>query len=164
MRATQSQIMPHEPLSIDVPYPYPTENYSHLIFGVATNYDRMVDSLPGFSHWLSGTEAQLLVVLTDEEGGPRPKNRISSLRSLCESSGIDVKIIPRRDQTLGVSQYHFGILTDLLEAAAPRTRWIAIIDDDTFFPSGYIAWIKSCRSTIAPCPRGLVRSRKISMS
>ncbi len=136
-RCQEVQLPSCEPLLLDVPYPYPAATYPHLQFGVATDYDRLVQSLPGFTHWLSGTGARLLAIIVDEDGGPNARQRISDLVSLYASHGIDFKAMPRRDQTLGVSQNHFTIISELLETATSDTKWLGVIDDDTFFPSLY---------------------------
>lgn len=160
---------PCETLVLDVPFPYPIpssstkNNYSHLLFGVASSHGRMMNALDGFEHWLGGTEAQLIAIVQDEDGGvdvddwpeeeELPSNtklgvgktatqlaNLATLETAYHARGIRLRALPPQHRLARtVVQNHFAVLMTLLEAATPdtNTKWLSIVDDDTFFPSLY---------------------------
>ncbi|KAH8887139.1 hypothetical protein GQ53DRAFT_796379 [Thozetella sp. PMI_491] len=133
------KLPPCETLELRVPYPYPRQAYADIIFGVASNYDRLQDrhSLDGFAHWLSGTEAKLVAIVMDVGDSPQETARLATLRSLYESRGINLEPIAPRNKALSVAHNHFAILGEMLQVATEDTRWFGLVDDDTFFPSLY---------------------------
>ncbi|KAK5659209.1 hypothetical protein OQA88_1300 [Cercophora sp. LCS_1] len=135
---------PCEPITLHVPSPYPGQQYRHLLFGVATTYDRLNDSLPEFSHWLSGTGARLLAIVADAT----PTTNLSALTRLYQSHSINATFIPptiqerinRPSETgtgpIPIEHHHFLLVRALHGLVEPgTTHWLSIIDDDTFFPS-----------------------------
>lgn len=126
--------MPCEPIDLQVPPPYPTREYTEFTFGVATSFERLIDSIPQFSHWLSGSGARLVAVVVDlkDHGGD-----IGYLKSLYKDYDIDLVVSGPFHESLGVNEQHFTIVRDLLKHMTPTTKWLGIIDDDTFFPSLY---------------------------
>ncbi|KAK4462600.1 glycosyltransferase [Cladorrhinum samala] len=146
---------PCDTLPLSVPAPYPVQQYPHLLFGVASTYERIESSLPAFTHWLSDTSAHLIIVISDFSRLP-PHLTLESLETQYRSHGIHATIIPpsiahplpRKTETAfqtsrrlsspaPVEQLHFLLVSDLLQHATPRTQWLGILDDDTFFPSLY---------------------------
>lgn len=123
----------HE-IHLDVPNPYPDVDFSDVMFVVATSYDRLKDSLPHFSHWLGGKSAKLVAVLTDTKLMDWAFSRITS-----QFASEKVQLIALRpyNKTIGVNAMHFTMIRDALRHAGPTIRWLAILDDDTFFPSLY---------------------------
>ncbi|KAL1895917.1 hypothetical protein Sste5346_005016 [Sporothrix stenoceras] len=153
---------PCEPLVLDVPLPYPTAsstNYSHFLFGVASSHARMMNALDGFEHWLGGTEAQLLAIVQEEDGvedWPEEDDvpsqtkpgigktatqlaELAALETAYQARGIRLRALPPQHRLARTAvQNHFAVLMTLLEAATPdETKWLSIVDDDTFFPSLY---------------------------
>jgi len=131
-----ADLPPCEPLSLRVSRPPPSRTYPHLLFGVSTTSDRLQAAMPAFSHWLAGTDAKLVAVVYDEQAPASAGGK--SLAGLEEAfRGQDVRFtaVPPRNKTLSIAQNHFAILADLLAAATPQTRWLGLVDDDTFFPS-----------------------------
>ncbi|ERS95671.1 hypothetical protein HMPREF1624_07745 [Sporothrix schenckii ATCC 58251] len=156
-----------ETLELEVPLPYPTAstaNYSHLLFGVASSSERMMKALDGFTHWLGGTGAQLVAIVQDADGGGAEQEKeeedwldevgtqakpgigktatqlagLAALETAYRARGIRLRALPPQHRLARtVVQNHFAVLLSLLEAATPDTRWLSIVDDDTFFPSLY---------------------------
>ena len=126
--------MPYEPVELDVPFPYPKRQYSEFMFGVATSFERLIDSIPQFSHWLSGSGARLVVVVVDLA---EHIEDLGYLASLFKTYDIEVAISGPYREGLGVNEQHFTVIHDMLRHVTPTTKWLGIIDDDTFFPSLY---------------------------
>ncbi|KAK0648943.1 glycosyltransferase family 31 protein [Cercophora newfieldiana] len=146
------KIPPCETVSLPVPSAYPRKQYPHLLFGVASSYERLNASLPEFTHWLSSTGAQLLGIVADANEGAGNRYNLTALEAEYRDRGILATFIPptikkrinRVDQDgdsdvdAPVEQHHFLLVRELSAIARPGvTRWISIIDDDTFFPSLY---------------------------
>ncbi|KAK4100438.1 glycosyltransferase family 31 protein [Parathielavia hyrcaniae] len=143
---------PCEPLTLHVPPAYPPQQgqYGHLIFGVASSHDRLRDALPVFSHWLSGSGAQLVAVVSDADS-PDHTYDIAALEASYRKHNISATIVrPRLKESLprvdtpddaelsrpaAVEQLHFLLIEDMLDAATPQTQWLGVLDDDTFFPA-----------------------------
>lgn len=122
--------LPCDILELPVPFPYPTEQtFGHFVFGVATYYDRMIDALPAFDHWLAGSSAPLVAVIVDHDNHDLP-----FLEFLFAQHNIDLKTVPG-DPHLTIDQNHFITLRPTALAIRPETKWVGILDDDTFFPS-----------------------------
>jgi hypothetical protein len=128
------QEMSCEPTTLRVPAPYPAREYVEFTFGVATRFERLIDSIPQFSQWLSGSGARLVAVVVDLDEHVRD---IGYLDSLYKSYDIDLVICGPFHTSLGVNEQHFTIVRDLLKHKTDSTKWLGIIDDDTFFPSLY---------------------------
>lgn len=155
-----------EPISLHVPPTYPEQQHRHLLFGVASRYERLNESLPVFAHWLAGTGARLVAVAADAEL-PYTNFDLAALEAAYRRAGIDARIIPpslktgvprktksnqheaRPGRPPPIEQLHLMLIRDLLDADADEagwrgtsegsteTRWLGVLDDDTFFPSLY---------------------------
>lgn len=102
-----------------------------LLLGTATFLTRLNESLPEMAHWLANTETKLLVVLRDES----PKEEeMGAVINKAEELGIAVFLISDSSMT-GEAESNFGLAKHLYTHLSHSTRWIGIIDDDTFFPS-----------------------------
>ncbi|RYO82098.1 hypothetical protein DL762_006785 [Monosporascus cannonballus] len=121
------------PVKLTVPNPYPKGDYAHLIFGVATSYERLNDSIPAFAHWLSGTRSKLIASVTDIQ--EKNRTEMGYLQDKFQASGIDSVMVKPLDPEFKTSQNHFGVLKDMVEYSGPETQWFALLDDDTFFPN-----------------------------
>ncbi|KAH6623755.1 glycosyltransferase family 31 protein [Chaetomium tenue] len=147
----QSPPPPCQPLTLEVPAPFPphADQYGHLAFGIASNYERVEQSLSSFAHWLAGTGAQLVAVISDADDAP--KKDLRALETLYRDNGVNATIIApklkesilRKDAKEGdkprrpaaVEQLHFLLIRDILDISSPQTQWVGVLDDDTFFPS-----------------------------
>ncbi|TPX07043.1 uncharacterized protein E0L32_011031 [Thyridium curvatum] len=134
---TYDELPPCETISLQVPKPYPSAQYPHLVFGISTSYERVNDSLPAFAHWLKGSGSKLVAVVVDAEKEGEPAKDLRALEKLYRAQDVELKAVVPRNKTLKVDQNHFAMLADVVEAADNQTRWLGILDDDTFFPSLY---------------------------
>jgi hypothetical protein len=151
MTCVHEEIPSCEELQLNVPNPYPKKQYPHLIFGVASKYDRLWDSAPATAHWLAGTEAHLVGIVVDVDED-KDMSRFTALEEEYAKWNVKAtftaptlkKFIPGRNaknrdenQLVPVEHHHFMLIRDLLGYATPQTQWLGILDDDTFFPSLY---------------------------
>jgi hypothetical protein len=145
---THHDLPPCESLALNVPYPYPQKQYPHLIFGIASKYDRINESLPSIAHWLAGTGARLIGIVVDAEEEGRNFNLTSLELEYAAWNVTATFTVPRMkkfitnngdddNRAVPVEHHHFMLIRDLMEQATQYTRWLAILDDDTFFPSLY---------------------------
>ncbi len=125
-----------DPLPLHVPRPHPRRQYPHLVFGISSTDDRLRSALPGLRHWLSGTGARLVALVVDANPASAAAD-LAALEALYADHGIDLRALEPRNRTLTVAQNHFAVLGDLVDAATPATKWIVLVDDDTFIPSLY---------------------------
>ncbi|KAI1395451.1 hypothetical protein F4819DRAFT_501016 [Hypoxylon fuscum] len=128
-RTTLSQCTPIE-LVVSGPYPV-GENFPHIIFGIATNYDRLRESLTAIAHWCSKQDTKLIAIVEDWS---RRSNDILKLQQEYRDSGIKATFIKPLDESHTTSQSHFMVLTQMLKESDPETKWFGLLDDDTFFP------------------------------
>lgn len=139
--------VPCEPLDLQVSFPYPPKQYQHLVFGVASTYKRMIDSLPAFGHWLSNSGALIVGVVVDGETGGQDGQPLdlTALERLYAAADVKASFIaptlkndPRSGQPdTRTEHHHFMLIRDLLAVSDNETRWLGVLDDDTFFPSLY---------------------------
>lgn len=121
--------LPCDPLVLPVPPPYPPQTFPHFVFGVATYHDRLVEALPAFDHWLAHSEAPLVAVIVDHAD-----HDLRALEDLFATHGITLVCVPG-EPNLTIDQNHFITLRPTVKNIRPETRWVGILDDDTFFPS-----------------------------
>ncbi|KAI0136193.1 hypothetical protein BJ170DRAFT_572995 [Xylariales sp. AK1849] len=121
------------PIKLQVPRPYSSAaNYSHLIFGVSTDYDRLSSSIPSFAHWFAGTGSRLVALVTDMNA--HTNSGIHKLQQKFRNAGVDVSLVRPLDESYTTSQSHFTVLVHMLNHSSPATQWYGLLDDDTFFP------------------------------
>ncbi|KAI5859579.1 glycosyltransferase family 31 protein [Durotheca rogersii] len=121
------------PIKLHVPNPYPDAAFAHLVFGVATDFHRLNDSIRPFSHWMSDTGAKLVAVVTDAKD--KKAEEMDKLARAFEVAGINATLVRPINDTFTTSQNHFTVLVSMLEHASPEAQWFGLLDDDTFFPS-----------------------------
>ncbi|KAI1849161.1 hypothetical protein JX265_012795 [Neoarthrinium moseri] len=120
------------PFSLSVPDAYPgSAKFPDLIFGMATTYSRLIDSLPSIAHWSSGRESKLIVVVED---WVERNDDVLELQGMYRKSGVKAFFIQPFDKTHSTSQSHFMVLTRMVEESGPETKWFGLLDDDTFYP------------------------------
>lgn len=133
--------IPCDPLELPVPPPYPKNHgqFTHLTFGVATTFSRLLDSKATFAHWLADSGSTLIGLLTDDSeelGNMDP----TALVEEYNAAGMDLILVPKHQSKHTTEQSHVMIIRDILQQALKKsteTHWLGIIDDDTFFPSLY---------------------------
>ena len=69
LSCTHENIPPCEELPLKVPKPYPKKQYPNLVFGIASKYERIRESLPAIAHWLADTGASLVGIVADLQEG-----------------------------------------------------------------------------------------------
>lgn len=121
--------LPCDPLVLPVPAPYPAQTFPHFLFGVATYHDRLLEALPAFDHWLAHSDAPLIAVIVDHAD-----HDLRSLEALFAAHAITLVCVPG-EPNLTIDQNHFITLRPTVQNIRPETRWVGILDDDTFFPS-----------------------------
>ncbi|OTA55422.1 glycosyltransferase family 31 protein, partial [Hypoxylon sp. EC38] len=121
------------PIKLQVPKPHPKMMFTHLTFGVATNYDRLNDSISPFAHWISGTGAKLVAIVIDAK--EKSPSEMKQLQDSFEIAGINVTLETPINETFTTAQNHFAVLLPMLEHSNPDTHWYGLLDDDTFFPT-----------------------------
>lgn len=122
-----------EPIKLTVPKPYPKASFSHLIFGIATTYDRLGASLDAFAHWLAGTDAQLIALVTDFHA--RNVSAARQLEKQFHDAGVNATLVGPLDDKFTTSQSHFTVLVHMLNHSNVDTQWFSLVDDDTFYPN-----------------------------
>lgn len=103
-----------------------------MLFGVASNYERLLDSITPFAHWLGNTGARLLAVVDDKD---ITNSTLDFLATEYLKNGIELIPVRPQNSSFDANEQHFILVRDLLRHANDKTRWATIIDDDTFFPS-----------------------------
>ncbi|KAF7553329.1 hypothetical protein G7Z17_g3713 [Cylindrodendrum hubeiense] len=128
-----------DPIQLKVPPAYPILDYSHMIFGVATSLERLTESMFQFESWMAYSGASLIAVITDAKPKPSVKEdaKFEEVARKFRQHGIEVTLTRPWNTTVTQNEQHFTIVRDLLRHATPDTKWAAIVDDDTFFPSLY---------------------------
>jgi hypothetical protein len=107
------------------------DNANTLMLGTATFLSRLNESLPEMAHWLANTDTKLLVILRDE----RPEEQhMQTVIDKAHNLGIAIYLVSDASMT-GEAESNFGLATHLYTHLSHETRWVGIIDDDTFFPS-----------------------------
>lgn len=114
------------PLTLEVPSS-PKVDTSIISFGIATTAARLPAAFPNLEHWLSNTSSPLHVIVADSEG-----NEPADLESQLQDRAIRANIA---NTSLPFSKAYFSLIRELYESRTPETRWIVLIDDDTFIPS-----------------------------
>lgn len=126
---TNVAALPCDPLVLPVPPPYSPQTFPHFVFGVATYHDRLVEALPSFKHWLAHSDAPLVAVIVDYAD-----HDLRALEDLFAANSITLVCVPG-EPTKTIDQNHFITLRPTVKNIRPETRWVGILDDDTFFPS-----------------------------
>ncbi|KAI1773913.1 glycosyltransferase family 31 protein [Hypoxylon cercidicola] len=129
----EALIPPTDPIKLHVPHPHPAATFTHLVFGIATDFHRLNDSIRPFSHWISGTGAKLVAVVTDAKG--KSPSEMGELQHNYNIAGINATLVVPINDSFTTSENHFSVLVNMLEYGNSDTEWYGLLDDDTFFPS-----------------------------
>ena len=128
------------PIKLDVPHPYPKQTYPEFMFGIATTYERLVDSVAPLAHWIAGTEARLVIAVTDSR--EKTPEEMGRLEQEMREAGINAVLV---ETHLADYTAHFAVLEDMVEYSNEETKWFGLLDDDTFFPN-----LKPLADALAP--------------
>lgn len=130
---------PYEPIELPVPRPGPPTKgqYGHLIFGVATTFKCLVESMHTFAHWLKDSGATLVALVTDEPEALQALN-FTNLEQDYQTAGYKIKLVTKHRATDTTEQSHMLLIDDMLthaNATGLDPHWLGVLDDDTLFPS-----------------------------
>ena len=120
---------------------------SHIIFGISTTLKRLGDSVPSLLRWLPHTNAKLFVIvieseqIVESEGVERvdavavnPQQK-AELQARMRGLGMDVTLVEPLELQDSFSIKYFSLIEIMYSNRNDRTKWISLLDDDTFFPS-----------------------------
>ncbi|KAJ5198737.1 uncharacterized protein N7498_007854 [Penicillium cinerascens] len=114
------------PPTVEISAPLPERiDASHIIFGVATSLDRLIDSLEAFSHWASGTNARIFALVEYD-------SRKNTVLQQAVELGIRLTLIESYEKVL---DRYISLTRVLFRNIDENSQWGVVIDDDTFFPS-----------------------------
>ncbi|RDW82320.1 hypothetical protein BP6252_03432 [Coleophoma cylindrospora] len=114
----------HRSGTLRVPKKYDSAMFS---FGVATSWERLADSIPQFSHWLGRSQAQLHALVP-----PDGEEKRAGVETAIRELEMNITITP---SDLRFSLAYFSLVKHLYERRTQDTKWLVLIDDDTFIPS-----------------------------
>ena len=124
-----------DPLVLHVPaFVKGPVNASHLIFGIQTTVKRLNASIPQLTRWLPHTGAKLYVVVLEKEDVAADPDQVRELEQHMQGLGFDIKLLPAQEGDLFPQRY-FSLVNIMYKHRRNGTKWISLIDDDTFFPS-----------------------------
>ncbi|EKV13160.1 Fringe-like [Penicillium digitatum] len=115
-------------VSLRVPRPPKLADAAHIDFGVATDIERLNESLDAFAHWAGYSRTRIFALIEPDRSG----NGIRDAKAKADALGINLYIIESDDHYLN---RYFALIPLLKENARETTQWGCIIDDDTFFLS-----------------------------
>ena len=126
-----------DPIVLDVPDFKHRElvDASHVLFGISTTLERLDDSIQYLERWIANTGARLYVVAIGPNEKSPDRAKMKDLESKMRNLGIHVTIYkPLNKKDVG-SQRYFSLTRLMYSNRDENTKWITLIDDDTFFPS-----------------------------
>jgi len=116
------------PLTVRVPLT-PTVDASILSFGIATTVGRLNLSLNQLVHWLSNSGSPLHVISPPVQEG---FSLLTDVLSRTKELNVDIHI-HTSDASFPIA--YFSLLKQLYDTRTSNTKWLVLIDDDTFVPS-----------------------------
>ena len=124
------------PLLLDVPaYSKEPVDASHIIFGMATLLDRLELSIVDLERWLAYTKAHLIIIAMGPDETDPDSKQMARMQTKMRALGLQVTIVNRLGNEDNMAERYFSLVKIMYEQRAPGTKWIGVIDDDTFFPS-----------------------------
>lgn len=125
-----------DPMILDVP-PIPAKpaDASHLLFGISTTIKRLDQSIPALLRWLPRTRAKLVVIVIADDKTPAKEKEMNALQAYMRDLGIDATLIHPLREWHNFSMRYFSLIRAMYFYRTSQTRWVSLIDDDTFFPS-----------------------------
>lgn len=112
-------------VTMSIPAPSVRPDASHIFFGVATTLERLDESLDAFALWAGGTNTTILAAI-------EPHADLPKVEAKAERLGVRLTVVQSDAEYL---DRYFALVRFLFQHLESHTKWIGIIDDDTFFPS-----------------------------
>lgn len=107
---------------------------SKIVFGVATNLERLEASLEAFAYWAGKTGARILSLV---EAGSGDTGQMAKV--LRDAEDLEIKLEIARQNLSAEStdgDRYFALIKHLHDQRGDEpVEWAVLIDDDTFFPS-----------------------------
>jgi len=121
---SRAQLVSLPPLELAVSRS-PKVDTSILSFGIATSVSRLNEATPQLLHWLPHTGCPLHVIAPPADDTASTQFRMNELglNTTIETSSVEFPVA------------YFSLLKRLYDTRSPRTKWIVLIDDDTFITS-----------------------------
>ena len=137
-----------KPYLLNVPaFVKDSSDASHIIFGISTTLKRLDTSISSLLRWLPHTNAKLFVIvieseqIVESEGVERvdavaadPQQK-AELQARMRDLGMDVTLVEPLDLQDSFSIKYFSLIKIMYNSRDEKTKWISLLDDDTFFPS-----------------------------
>jgi len=123
------------PIHLAVPEFSNPVHASHILFGAATTLDRLDASVPFFRRWLANTGARMFVIVTGNEDAAPDPQAMDHLQNRMRELGMIVTLVqPLRSKDNNIERF-FSLIKVLNKNRDETTKWVGLIDDDTFFTS-----------------------------
>lgn len=124
-----------EPLILDVPSIIKDVDASKVMFGMSTTLERLNNSIPFLSRWLTHTHAGIFVIVVGPDEQKADSKAMAILESGMRYIGLDVTIVHPLNEKDSFPERYYSLTRLLYSNRNSKTQWIGIIDDDTIFPS-----------------------------
>ncbi|KAK0111306.1 hypothetical protein ONS95_001677 [Cadophora gregata] len=112
------------PLILNVPIA-PEADTGIFSFGMATTVPRIQDSISGISHWLSHSKTQLHVLAPADANAA-----IVEIQMRKDYMNVSIHAVEA-----SFARRYISLIDKLYKERSANTRWLVLVDDDTFFPS-----------------------------
>ena len=108
---------------------------SSLMFGMQTTLSRLHDTVKHLERWLAYSQAKLHAIVQEKEGEPANDAEMVILQEVFKNRHMDALVRHPLNKEHVFQQRYFSIVESLYEARTPNTKWIILVDDDTFYPN-----------------------------
>ncbi|OWP06921.1 hypothetical protein B2J93_9519 [Marssonina coronariae] len=102
-----------------------------MAFGVSTKLACLSQSLSRFQHWLPSTSSQLHVSIRGSNW-PSISSECLDVETSYRQAAINLKI---HIDNKPFAKAYFNLIKTLYDTETQHTKWLVLIDDDTFVPS-----------------------------
>ena len=124
------------PLTLEVPKTQmQPADASSMIFGLQTPMKRLKDTVKHLARWLPHTGARLYAIVIDTDDLAADDQEMLALEKQFRDQGMNVSIVHPVRPIDSFAQRYFSLVNVMYAGRDEKTRWVTLIDDDTFFPS-----------------------------
>ncbi|EEQ27696.1 hypothetical protein McanMca71_000203 [Microsporum canis] len=116
-------------VEVDVAADSGAEDTEYMLFGLATDVDRLRRFLPSLLFSYGSSKAHLLVLV------PEGTANINTHETYFRNRGLNLTL---KTSPLDFTARYFGLVeafTEHIDKTLPNIKWVSFVDDDTFFPS-----------------------------
>ncbi len=122
------------PLILDIPLST-RPDASHIIFGGASNLDRVELSMPFYERWFAYTGAKMIISVVGPNDSMPDPIRMKELETRMRGLGMAVTLVPPQRRKDTFIQRYFSLVKTMYESVDEKTKWLGFVDDDTFIVS-----------------------------